>query len=87
MSEAQGHNSNARVAGFIDRLDALATDRQAISDDIKDVKLEAKAAGLDPAALSAIVKQRRETEKKRLAREKLAETVEAYSDILAALRS
>lgn len=44
---------------FIERVETLEEEKKGISDDIKDVYLEAKAQGYEPKIMKQIVKLRR----------------------------
>jgi uncharacterized protein (UPF0335 family) len=62
-SAGEGHNSAHRVEGaqlraFCERIERLIEERQTISDDIKDVKAEAAAAGYDKKVLTALIRRR-----------------------------
>jgi uncharacterized protein (UPF0335 family) len=66
-----GHNSeNATIAvgqlrAFIERIERLEEEKATIAEDIKEVKAEAKGAGYDVAAITKIVRLRRQDEAKR----------------------
>ena len=49
----------AALKGFVDRLETLDQEKAAIQDDMKDVKKEAKAAGLDPKTIDRLLKLRK----------------------------
>jgi uncharacterized protein (UPF0335 family) len=61
-----GHNSelaaDERLRLLIERIERLESEKKAIQDDVKDVYLEAKAAGYDPKAMREIVKIRKQKE-------------------------
>lgn len=67
MSEgaAIGHNSSIskeaadRLKSIIDRIERLEEERKVLADDVKDIKKEAKSAGYDMSAISAILKMRK----------------------------
>jgi uncharacterized protein (UPF0335 family) len=50
-----GNKETGQLRSFIERVEKLAEERQAVSDDIKEVYAEAKGAGLDPKAMKKIV--------------------------------
>jgi len=62
---AIGHNSaiskeaRDRLKSVIDRIENLEAEKKERSDDIKDIKAEAKGAGFDVAAINAILKMRK----------------------------
>lgn len=59
MSEV-GHNSaDDRLRLLIERIENLATEKQNIADDLKDVYTEAKSVGYDPKIIREIVKFRK----------------------------
>ena len=49
----------AALKGFIDRLETLDQEKAAIQDDMKDVKKEARDAGLDPKTIDRLLKLRK----------------------------
>lgn len=83
MSEI-GHNSDERkqLQSFIDRLYERETEKQAVAQDIRDIKAEVKAAGFEPAALAAIVKEKMRDADKAAKAAKLAETIDKYKSAL-----
>jgi len=58
MTEVAGIQADA-LKSFIDRIERLDEERQAISDDIKDVKSQAKSQGYDLRIITAILKLRK----------------------------
>jgi uncharacterized protein (UPF0335 family) len=61
-----GSNIGAHIKSFVDRIEALETEKKNYADDIRDVYKEAKEnGGLDTAVLRAIVKLRRQDKAKR----------------------
>ena len=64
-----GHNSEnvsgARLKSFIERVERLEEEKKGMSDDIKDIYLEAKSAGFDTKIIRKLVSIRRVTEQKR----------------------
>ena len=79
-----GDNSNHRVVAaelreFVERFERLAEEKAALSDDQKQVKLEAKAKGYDMKAFAEIIRRRKRD------RDELAEhlaLVDIYGDVL-----
>jgi len=60
------------LKGFVDRLERLDEEKQAIVDDIKSVKGEAKAGGLDVKTIDRVLRLRKqEREIRRVEREML----------------
>lgn len=70
---------SSHLRSFIERIEKLAEEKKAISDDIKDVYAEAKGNGFDSKIIRHIVKIRRED------RDKLREFEEILSLYLSAL--
>ena len=78
MSEI-GHNSGAGVAkdqlkAFIDRIEKLEDEKQAIADDIKDIYAEAKSTGFDAKMMRKVVSIRKQDATKRAEQEAILET-------------
>ena len=84
MSET-GHNSNSQLKSIVERIERLEEEKKAISDDIRDVYVEAKSNGYDVPCLRAIVKMRKEDKAKRIERETILETYMASLGMLADL--
>lgn len=59
---------------FIERAERLIEERKGISDDIRDVFLEAKSTGYDPAIMKEMIKRRAMDRQKLAEREALIET-------------
>jgi uncharacterized protein (UPF0335 family) len=55
--------ASAKLRNVIERYENLETDKRAIADDQKELMKEAKAAGLVPKAIKALVKARDDPEK------------------------
>lgn len=49
-----------RLRSIVERIERLEEERKGLSDDIKDVKTEAKSAGFDVAVVNAILKLRKQ---------------------------
>lgn len=62
---------------FIERIERLEEEKRGISDDIKDVYLEAKANGYEPKTMRQIVRLRRMEKNARDEAEALLETYKA----------
>tara|TARA_R110000868_G_C10750054_1_gene753098 strand:- start:114 stop:404 length:291 start_codon:yes stop_codon:yes gene_type:complete len=69
-----GGNAQEQLKSIIERIERLAEEKDSIASDIRDVYAEAKGNGLDPTALRAIVKLRKEDAGKRAEREAILET-------------
>jgi uncharacterized protein (UPF0335 family) len=58
-----GHNSEQvskdQLKAFVERVERLEEEKKELSDDIKDVFLEAKGNGFDVKALRAVIKLRK----------------------------
>lgn len=77
----EGHNSDAahrfavdQLKAFIERIEKLAEEKQAIADDIRDVYAESKANGYDVKALRKIIAMRKIEPTEREAQEAILET-------------
>lgn len=69
MSEVTGD----RLKSFIERVERLENEKKAISDDIKDIYLEAKGQGFSAKIIKAIVKLRKVSKEKRQEEQELME--------------
>lgn len=68
-----------RLLLLIERIERLAEEKQNISDDIKDVYIEAKSAGFDTKAMKRVIALRKKEKAERDAEEAM---VEVYKDAL-----
>lgn len=70
-----GHNSIAgdELRSFIERIERLEEEKRALSDDIKEVKAEAKGRGFNPKIIAKIVRLRRMDAEKRQEEEAITE--------------
>lgn len=68
-----------RLRLLIQRIETLEEEKKNISDDIKDVYLEAKSAGFDTKAMKQIIRLRKKEKAERDAEEAM---VELYKDAL-----
>jgi len=66
-----------RLRLLIERVERLNEEKKGISDDIKDVYLEAKSTGYDVKIMKKMVKLRKQTRDARLEEEALTETYKA----------
>lgn len=74
---ADGNVTADQLRLFIERIERLDEERKGVSDDIKDVYLEAKANGYDTKTIRAIVRLRRMEKNARDEAEALLETYKA----------
>jgi len=82
-----GHNSEGNVAAeqlrlFLERIERLEEEKKGISDDIKDVYLEAKATGYDVKTMRSIVRLRKMEMHARQEAEALLDTYKAALGML-----
>ena len=49
-----------RLRSIVERIERLEEERKALSDDIKDIKAEAKSSGFDVAVLNALLRLRKQ---------------------------
>lgn len=66
--------SDDRLRLLVERIERLAEEKKGISDDIKDVYLEAKATGYDTKAIKEIIKIRKKSRDDRMQEEAILET-------------
>lgn len=62
-----------QLKSFVERIERLEEEKQAISDDIKDVYAEAKANGFDVKILRQVIKMRKQDASERAEMESLLE--------------
>lgn len=74
MSKAGGNATQDQLVRFAERIESLIHDRQLISDDIKDVKAEAKSDGYDVRTLMKVIALRKLTPAVRQEQASLMET-------------
>jgi len=79
-----GHNRPS-LEEYAKRLQNLEEQKQALAEDVRELKAEAKEHDVNPRALSAIVKLRMETDEKREKREAFEEVVDSYKHALGLL--
>jgi uncharacterized protein (UPF0335 family) len=75
--------ANAQLQSFIDRIEKLQAEKEAISDDIREVKAEAKSSGFDLPTINRLLKLRKLSDQERREQEQL---LEAYEASLGALK-
>lgn len=74
MAEAGGNAANEQLIRFVERIERLVEERDGISDDIRDVKGEAKANGYDVRTINEVLKLRKLEPHVRQERQALLET-------------
>lgn len=52
--------SGEEILRFIERIERLEEEKKSLGDDVKDVCIEAKARGLSPKAIRALIKLRKQ---------------------------
>ena len=84
-----GHN---RVAGapdglsaYVARLESLEQQKKDLSEDVRELKKEAKDRGVDPKVLGILVKRQLEDAEKKAKRVALEEKVDEYAAFLSML--
>ena len=82
-----GHNGDtkAQLQSFVDRLYERETEKQAVAQDVRDIKTEIKEAGMSPAAVAAIVKEKMRDAEKAAKAADLAEIIDQYKAALGLL--
>lgn len=80
MTEVGGISVD-RLRSLIERIENLEEEKKGISDDIKDVYVEAKNAGFDASAIRAVIKLRKMSQSDRDAQEFLLETYRKALDL------
>ena len=74
-----GHNSNPQLKSFIERIERLLEEKEALSADIREVYSEAKSSGLDTKIMRRVIADRKLDAAERAERDAL---VEAYAAAL-----
>ena len=69
----QNASTATRIRSFIERVERLTEEKQALAEDIKEVYAEAKGVGFDTKTLRQIVKLRKMDHEKRREEEELLE--------------
>ena len=80
-----GSNSSAQLKSIIERAVRLEEEKKTITVDLKELYLEAKSNGFEPAALKALVKEQLEEDSKKAKREEREAIIETYRNALAGL--
>lgn len=65
QTPSAGHNSNAQLKSYVERVEKLEEEKKTYADDIRDVYAEAKSNGFDVKALRSVVKIRKQDTDKR----------------------
>ena len=78
----EGHNSNAQLRQFIERIENLMEERKGISYDIRDVMIEAKLVGFDTKTMRKVIALRKLTPETRREQQEILDT---YIDALGLL--
>lgn len=71
-----GNNSGSRLMSFVERIERMNEEKQALSDDIKDIYAEAKGVGFDVKILRKVVNRRKMDAEKRQEEDHLLDTYE-----------
>lgn len=75
MTETEiGHNAKEQLRSIVERIERLEEEKKTISDDIKDVYLEARGNGYDVKALRTIVRMRKQDADERHEHETILES-------------
>lgn len=73
---------SAQLRSFVERIENLQAEKQALADDIKDVYAEAKGSGYDPKVLREVIRIRKQDRSKRAEFEAVLELYrEALGDL------
>jgi uncharacterized protein (UPF0335 family) len=78
-------NTNGQLQSFIDRLERLQTEKDAISEDLREVMAEAKSSGFDPKIIRQVLKLRKMDAAERQEQEALLTAYEAALGMIADL--
>lgn len=75
MTTSPGHNSAALLKGYIERINDQLDEKDRISDEVKDIYAQAKESGINVKGLREHIRQMREDEEKRRAKEEAVELI------------
>jgi uncharacterized protein (UPF0335 family) len=75
---SNGINVN-HLKSFVERIERLDAEKDAIGEDIKEVYQEAKSSGFDPKVMRKVIRLRKQAES---ARKEAAEILSLYCDAL-----
>lgn len=79
MTAAAGGNAaSEQLVQYVERIERLLEERQAMTDDIKDVKTEAKSAGFDTRTIMSVIKIRAERRKSEAAYQERKTLLDTY---------
>lgn len=59
MTQESQNNANERLRAFVERIERMNDESQAIKDDIKEIYSEAKSTGYDVKALRKVIAERK----------------------------
>jgi len=82
LKGAIGDNAKKALKNYIDRVERLESDKQAIADDIKVVYADAKGEGFDTKIMRQVIRRRKLEREKRDEIDSLIETYEGVIDSL-----
>ena len=87
VSSKPGHNVDTKgsIKQFAERLQRLEEEKQTLAEDIRELKAEAKDAGVNPRGLAQVVKEAMEDAEKRAKRLAHEEVVDQYRAALSLL--
>lgn len=66
-----------RLRAFVDRIERLEDEKKGISDDIKDVYMEAKGTGFDTGIIRQVIKLRKKAKEARQEEQELLDLYQA----------
>lgn len=72
-----GENSKQQLLSYVERIERLKEERKSISDDIKDVKAEAKSNGFDAKMIEKMTIERAKEAQKRIEERAIFDTYAA----------
>lgn len=64
-----GHNSQVPLKSFVERIERLGEEQDALAEDVKEIYSEAKGAGLKPKTLRKLIRLRKMSKEDRQAEE------------------
>jgi|DEB0MinimDraft_6_1074348.scaffolds.fasta_scaffold00040_36 uncharacterized protein (UPF0335 family) len=82
LKGAIGDNAKKALKDYIDRVERLESDKQAIADDIKDIYADAKGEGFDTKIMRQVIRRRKLEREERDEIDSLIETYEGVIDSL-----
>lgn len=66
MTESIGDNARQQIKAFIERIERINVDRDALLEDRREVQAEAKAVGFDVKALNRVIRARKQDRQTRM---------------------